>query len=185
MNNWRNQKIRDSKTDRKGALRINDQIDASQVRLIAADGEQLGIMPTTEALKVASGADLDLVEIAAKSEPPVCRIMDYGKHQFEQSKQKAAAKKNQKRIQVKEVKLRPGTDIGDYNIKLRNLKKFLEAGNKAKVTLRFRGREMAHQELGVEIMRRVKTDLDEWAVVESEPSLEGRQMVMVLAPKKK
>lgn len=184
--NWRNQKIRDVKSERKGSqLRINDEIDAPKVRLISADGEQRTIVSIAEALRAASDAEMDLVEIAAKSEPPVCRIMDYGKYQFEQSKQRAAAKKNQKRIQVKEVKLRPGTDIGDYNIKLRNLRKFIEAGNKAKVTLRFRGREMAHQELGVEMMKRVKADLDELATVESEPALEGRQMVMVLAPKKK
>ncbi len=155
------------------------------MRLVSADGEQRSIVSLAEALQAASDADMDLVEIAAKSEPPVCRIMDYGKYQFEQNKQRAVAKKNQKRIQVKEVKLRPGTDIGDYNIKLRNLKKFLEAGNKAKVTLRFRGREMAHQELGVDMMKRVKADLEEFAIVESEPALEGRQMVMVLAPKKK
>jgi len=124
------------------------------------------------------------VEISPNAEPPVCRVMDFGKFQYEESKKKAAAKKKQKQIQVKEVKFRPGTDIGDYNIKVRNLTRFLESGDKAKVTLRFRGREMAHRELGLELLKRVENDLNEVAVVEQHPRLEGRQMVMVLAPKR-
>jgi translation initiation factor IF-3 len=124
------------------------------------------------------------VEISPNAEPPVCRVMDFGKFQYEESKKKAAAKKKQKQIQVKEVKFRPGTDIGDYNIKVRNLTRFLENGDKAKVTLRFRGREMAHRELGLELLKRVEEDLKEVAAVEQHPRLEGRQMVMVLAPKR-
>ena len=124
------------------------------------------------------------MEISPNAEPPVCRVMDFGKFQYEESKKKAAAKKKQKQIQVKEVKFRPGTDIGDYNIKVRNLTRFLENGDKAKVTLRFRGREMAHRELGLELLKRVENDLNEVAVVEQHPRLEGRQMVMVLAPKR-
>jgi translation initiation factor IF-3 len=135
-------------------------------------------------LRVAEEAELDLVEISPNAEPPVCRVMDFGKYQYEESKKKAAAKKKQKQIHVKEVKFRPGTDIGDYNIKVRNLTRFLENGDKTKVTLRFRGREMAHRELGLELLKRVEEDLKELAVVEQYPKLEGRQMVMVLAPKR-
>ena len=135
--------------------------------------------------EAAYDVDLDLVEISPNAEPPVCRIMDYGKYLFEKSKQKAAAKKKQKQIHIKEIKFRPGTDIGDYQVKLRNLKRFLSDGDKAKVTMRFRGREMAHQELGRELLERVKADLEEYGTVESFPKLEGRQMVMVIAPLKK
>ena len=142
-------------------------------------------MPVKEALEAAYEADLDLVEISPNAEPPVCRIMDYGKYLFEKSKQKAAAKKKQKQIHIKEIKFRPGTDIGDYQVKLRNLKRFLSDGDKAKVTMRFRGREMAHQELGRDLLKRVETDLEEYGTVESFPKLEGRQMVMVIAPLKK
>lgn len=135
-------------------------------------------------MRVAEEAELDLVEISPNAEPPVCRVMDFGKYQYEESKKKAAAKKKQKQIHVKEVKFRPGTDIGDYNIKVRNLTRFLENGDKTKVTLRFRGREMAHRELGLELLKRVEEDLKDYAVVEQYPKLEGRQMVMVLAPKR-
>ena len=128
---------------------------------------------------------MDLVEIAPNAEPPVCRIMDYGKFRFEESKKLQTAKKKQKQTQVKEIKFRPGTDIGDYNIKLRKLISFLEEGDRTKVTLRFRGREMAHQELGMELLQRVKTDLEEYGTVEQEPKMEGRLMVMVLAPRKR
>ncbi len=138
-----------------------------------------------EALRVAEDAGLDLVEIAPQADPPVCRIMDYGKYRFEQSKKLQAAKKKQKQIQVKEVKFRPGTGEGDYQIKLRNLIRFLQDGDKAKVTVRFRGREMAHRELGMDLLKRIEKDLEEYAVVEQHPKMEGRQMVMVLAPKKK
>jgi len=143
------------------------------------------VVSTAQALQAAYDADLDLVEISPNAEPPVCRIMDYGKFMFEKSKQKAAAKKKQKQIHIKEIKFRPGTDIGDYQVKLRNLKRFLSDGDKTKVTLRFRGREMAHQELGRELLERVKSDLLEYGTVESFPKLEGRQMVMVIAPIKK
>jgi translation initiation factor IF-3 len=134
---------------------------------------------------LAEEAKLDLVEIAPNAEPPVCRIMDYGKFRFEEGKKLQQAKKKQKQIQVKEIKFRPGTDIGDYKIKLRKLTEFLEEGDRVKVTLRFRGREMAHQELGLELLQRVKHDLDEFGVVEQEPKSEGRMMVMVMAPKKR
>ncbi|ATG74029.1 translation initiation factor IF-3 [Zobellella denitrificans] len=142
-------------------------------------------MSINEALEAASAAGVDLVEISPNAEPPVCRIMDYGKFLYEKSKATKEQKKKQKQIQVKEIKFRPGTDEGDYQVKLRNLIRFLEEGNKAKVTLRFRGREMAHQELGFDLLNRIKADLDELALVEAFPKLEGRQAVMVLAPKKK
>lgn len=149
------------------------------------EGEALGVVSITEALEAASAQGVDLVEISPNAEPPVCRIMDYGKFLYEKSKATKEQKKKQKQIQVKEIKFRPGTDEGDYQVKLRNLVRFLEEGNKAKVTLRFRGREMAHQELGFDLLNRIKADLDELAVVEAFPKLEGRQAVMVLAPKKK
>ncbi len=153
--------------------------------MIGANGEQVGIVTLAEALQHAEAAKLDLVQIAADAEPVVCKIMDYGKQVFEAKKQKAAAKKKQKQIQVKEIKFRPGTDIGDYQVKLRNLIRFLENGDKAKVTLRYRGREMAHQELGMELLKRVENDLSELATVEQFPKMEGRQLTMVMAPKKK
>jgi len=155
------------------------------VRLIGPDGDQIGIVSREEALKVAEEAGLDLVEIAPQADPPVCRIMDYGKFLFEESKKAQQARRKQKQVQVKEVKFRPGTDEGDYQVKLRNLTRFLTEGDKAKVTLRFRGREMAHQELGRNLLKRVEEDLSDIAVVEQYPKMEGRQMVMVLAPKKK
>ena len=164
---------------------INENITAREVRLIGADGEQVGIVSIDEALRVAEEAKLDLVEISADAVPPVCRIMDYGKHLFEKKKQVAAAKKNQKQIQVKEVKFRPGTEEGDYQVKLRNLVRFLSDGDRAKVSLRFRGREMAHQELGMELLKRVEGDLAEYGSVEQHPKMEGRQLIMVIAPKKK
>lgn len=155
-----------------------------QIRLIGADGEQVGVVPTSEALETAAEAELDLVEVSPNAEPPVCRIMDYGKFKFEQSKKLQAARKKQKQIQLKEVKFRPGTDEGDYQVKLRNLIRFLSEGDKAKITLRFRGREMAHQELGLKLLQRVEADLEEFGLVEQRPRMEGRQMVMVLGPKK-
>ncbi|MGQ9426137.1 translation initiation factor IF-3 [Gilvimarinus sp. F26214L] len=165
--------------------RINDQINADQVRLIGADGQQVGIVSLDEALEAAKAASLDLVEIAPDADPIVCKILDYGKEQFEAKKAKAAARKKQKQQQIKEMKFRPGTDEGDYNVKLRNLMRFLEHGDKAKVSLRFRGREMAHQELGMEMMKRIETDLEEIAAVEQYPKMEGRQLIMVMAPRKK
>ena len=163
---------------------INDEIEANQVRLIGVDGEPAGIVPLAEAQGVAETAGLDLVQIT-DSEPVVCKIMDYGKHVFEAKKQKAAQKKKQKRTQVKEMKFRPGTEEGDYQVKLRNLVRFLENGDKAKVTLRYRGREMAHQEIGMELLKRVEADLAELGNVEQFPKMEGRQLTMVIAPKKK
>ena len=164
---------------------INENISAREVRLIGADGEQVGIVSIDEALRIAEEAKLDLVEIAAEAVPPVCRIMDYGKHLFEKKKQVAAAKKNQKQVQVKEIKFRPGTEEGDYQVKLRNLIRFLSDGDRAKVSLRFRGREMAHQELGLELLKRVEADLADYGTVEQQPKLEGRQLMMVIAPKKR
>jgi len=158
----------------------------NEVRLIGKEGEQVGVVSITEAMDAAAAVDLDLVEISPNAEPPVCKVMDYGKFLFEKSKAQKEQKKKQKQIQVKEVKFRPGTDIGDYQVKLRNLRRFLEAGDKAKVTIRFRGREMAHQEIGIELLNRVKGDLQDIANCEAFPNrVEGRQMIMVLAPIKK
>ena len=155
------------------------------MRVIDAEGEQAGILSRDEALQLAETADLDLVEIAPEADPPVCRIMDFGKFQFELNKKRHAAKKKQKQTHVKEVKFRPGTEEGDYQVKLRNLVRFLTNGDKTKVTLRFRGREMAHQQLGAQLLKRVAEDLTEHGSVEQFPKMEGRQMVMVIAPKKK
>ncbi|HEY6610714.1 MAG TPA: translation initiation factor IF-3 [Pseudomonas sp.] len=164
---------------------INENITAREVRLIGADGQQVGVVSIAEAIQAAEEAKLDLVEIVADAVPPVCRIMDYGKHLFEKKKQAAEAKKNQKQSQVKEVKFRPGTEEGDYQVKLRNLVRFLVDGDRAKVSLRFRGREMAHQELGMELLKRVENDLAEYGAVEQHPKMEGRQLIMVIAPKKR
>lgn len=166
-------------------MRVNEQITAPQVRLIGVEGEPIGIVPVAEALRLADEAELDLVEIAPLAEPPVCRVMDIGKYKYAESKRQHEAKLKQKQVQVKEVKFRPGTDEGDYNIKLRNLIKFLADGDKTKITLRFRGREIAHQQLGMQLMERIKADLTEHGIVEQFPKMEGRQMVMVLSPKKK
>ena len=152
--------------------------------MISADGEQAGIMPIQEAMEMASAEGLDLVEIAPNGEPPVCRIMDFGKFRFEQAKKAQLAKKKQKNVQVKEVKFRPGTEEADYQVKMRNVHRFLDEGNKVKLTLRFRGREMAHRELGAAMLKRVETELAEEITVEQYPRMEGRQMVMMIAPKK-
>jgi translation initiation factor IF-3 len=152
--------------------------------LIDNEGEQLGVVSIKDALSQAADLNLDLVEVSPQAKPPVCRIMNYGKYLFEQNKKKAEAKKKQKQMQVKEVKFRPVTEEGDYQVKLRNLKKFLESGDKAKVTLRFRGREMSHQELGMAMMERLEVDLEEYGSVEHKPKFEGRQIIMILAPKK-
>ncbi|MCK5383298.1 MAG: translation initiation factor IF-3 [Gammaproteobacteria bacterium] len=169
---------------KKPQHRINEKIIVPEVRVIDQEGEQVGVVSIEEAYKLASDINLDLVEISPNAEPPVCRIMDYGKFRFEENKKLQTAKKKQKQTQVKEIKFRPGTDIGDYNIKLRKLISFLEDGDRTKVTLRFRGREMAHQDLGMQLLQRVKVDLDDYGTVEQEPKMEGRLMVMVLAPKK-
>ena len=164
--------------------RINREITAPQVRLVGLEGEQLGIVSITEAMAKAEAAEVDLVEIAPLAEPPVVRIMDYGKFKYRESKRAHEAKLKLKQIQVKEVKFRPGTDEGDYKIKIRNLTRFLAEGDKAKVTMRFRGREMAHQEFGIRLLERIRNDLEPYSQVEQFPRLEGRQMVMLLAPKK-
>ncbi|MFZ4077687.1 MAG: translation initiation factor IF-3 [Legionellaceae bacterium] len=165
--------------------RINHQISVPEVRLIDAEGQQVGIISTREALRAAEESGLDLVEISPTAKPPVCRIMDYGKYQFEVSKKQAEAKKKQKQIQVKELKFRPTTEEGDYQVKLRNLIRFLEHGDKVKVTLRFRGREVAHQELGMKILDSIQVDTAEYGIVEQQAKREGRQLMMVLSPKKK
>ena len=176
---WRGLNIAQEKKNRR-----NEQIDTPQVRLIGSDGEQVGIVNVEEAIEAAKEENLDLVEVVPNAEPPVCRIMDYGRFRFEQSKKKNAARKKAKQIQIKEVKFRPGTEEGDYRVKMKNLTKFLEQGDKAKVTLRFRGREMAHREIGSRLLERVRNDLEDIATVEQFPKMEGRQMIMVLAPRK-
>ncbi|WP_376695508.1 translation initiation factor IF-3 [Wenzhouxiangella sp. EGI_FJ10305] len=169
-------------TDKK--TRRNEDITAREVRVVGSEGDQIGVMAIRDALARAEEEGMDLVEIAPQAEPPVCRIMDWGKYRFEQSKKAQAARKKQKQVQIKEVKFRPGTDDHDYDVKMRNLRRFIEEGDKVKVTLRFRGREMAHQELGLEILQRVEKDMAEETVVEQRPRMEGRQMVMMLSPKK-
>lgn len=153
--------------------------------MIGAEGEQVGVVSISEALQTAYDANMDLVEISPNADPPVCKVMDYGKYQFEQNKKLQAAKKKQKQIQIKEIKFRPGTEEGDYQVKLRNLTKFLNDGDKTKITVRFKGRELSHRELGMDLLKRIETDLEEIAAVEQFPKLEGRQMVMVMGPKKK
>jgi translation initiation factor IF-3 len=164
---------------------VNDDIDAREVRLILEDGTQRGIVTKDEALEIARAARLDLVLISPDADPVVCKIMDFGKHVFELKKQRAANRKRQKVVQIKEMKFRPGTEEGDYQVKLRNLIRFLNDGDKAKVTLRFRGRELAHQQIGADLMQRLKEDLAEHGIVEQEAKMEGRQLTMVLAPTKK
>ncbi|OGO94194.1 MAG: translation initiation factor IF-3 [Coxiella sp. RIFCSPHIGHO2_12_FULL_42_15] len=164
---------------RSKQTRVNNQIRVPEVRLIDQDGHQVGVVTIRSALQAAEEAGLDLVEISPNAKPPVCRIMDFGKYTFEQNKRRSAAKKKQKLIQVKEVKFRPATDVGDYNVKVRKIREFLERGDKVKISLRFRGREMQHRELGMELLNRIKTDLDNFTV-EQEPRLEGRQMTMVV-----
>jgi translation initiation factor IF-3 len=166
-------------------VRRNDEIEAAEVRVIGSDGEQAGVMGLSAAIELAKDEGLDLVEVSPMAEPPVCRIMDFGKYLFEQNKKSQSAKRKQKHVHVKEIKFRPGTDEGDYQIKLRKLIHFLEIGDKTKVTLRFRGREMAHKELGANLLTRVRDDLDEYGSVEQMPQMEGRQMIMVIAPRKK
>lgn len=155
------------------------------MRVIDSTGKQAGVMPLAEALEIAREEGLDLVEVSPTADPPVCRVMDFGKYLFELNKKAQSARRKQKQVHVKEIKFRPGTDEGDYRIKLRKLNDFLLSGDKTKVTLRFRGREMAHQELGARLLARVREDLNEIGVVEQMPQMEGRQMVMVMAPKKK
>ena len=165
--------------------RRNGEITSPKVRVIGPDNQQIGIMFTREAIQYAEENGMDLVEVSPTAEPPVCRVMDFGKYLFEVNKKQQVARKKQKQIQVKEVKFRPTTDEGDYQIKLRNLTRFLTEGDKAKVTLRYRGRELLHQDIGVEILERIKKDLEEVGMIEQFPRLEGKQMVMIIGPKKK
>ena len=164
---------------------INDEINANKVRLIGSKGEQIGILSLGEALDKAKESSLDLVQMAKEGDPLVCKLMDHGKHVFDSKKQKSASRKKQKRILIKEIKFRPVTEENDYQIKVNKIKNFLEEGNKAKVTLRFRGREMAHQNIGMNLLKRVEEDLESIANVEQFPTLEGRQLVMMMAPNKK
>lgn len=165
--------------------RKNEDIRVPRVRVIGADGEMVGILGRDQALALAEESGLDLVEIQPTADPPVCRIMDYGKFRFDLQKKASAAKKKQKQVELKELKFRPVTDQGDYDIKLRNLRRFIEEGDKVKVNIRFRGREMAHQDLGLAMAKRIEDDLGDEVVIEQRPRLEGRQMVMMIAPKRK
>ena len=167
------------------AHRLNEEITVPEIRLQGLEGEQLGIVSVRAALQMAEEAEVDLVEIAPTANPPVCRIMDYGKFKYQEQKRAHEAKLKQKQVQVKEIKLRPGTDENDYQIKLRNMTRFLEEGDKVKVTLRFRGREMAHQEFGMRQLERIKADVDAIGQVEQMPKMEGRQMIMIIGPAKK
>jgi len=167
----------------KEGPRVNEAINVQTVRLIDENSEQVGVVHIREALEMAHEAGLDLVEISPNADPPVCKILDYGKFKYEQQKRKSEQRKKQKIVEVKEVKLRPNIDENDYQVKMRNLKRFIDDGNKVKVTLRFRGREMAHQELGMEVLKRVREDYAEYIKVEQFPKMEGRQMTMVVAPR--
>jgi translation initiation factor IF-3 len=162
--------------------RINDRIRADEIRLIGADGENAGVVTPRRALEMAEEVGLDLVEISPNANPPVCKIMDYGKYKYEQQKRESEARKKQKIIEVKEVKFRPGTDTHDYQVKMRNVLKFLEGGDKVKITLRFRGREMAHQDLGRNLLERIAEDVKDVGRIENMPKMEGRQMIMIIGP---
>ncbi len=164
---------------------MNEDITAPEVRLIAEDGEQRGIMPLEQAQAMADEAGVDLVELVPDAEPPVCRLMDYGKFKFQQKKKLHDQRKRQRQVHIKEIKFRPGTEKGDYDVKLRKLTEFIEVGDRVKVTVRFRGREMAHMELGTQLLERVENDTSEFATVEQYPQAEGRQMTMLLVPKKR
>ena len=168
---------------RETGPRINDRIRSPEIRLIGADGENVGVVTPARAMSMAQEAGLDLVEISPNAEPPVCKIMDFGKYKYETQKREAEARKKQHIIEIKEIKFRPGTDTHDYDVKMRSVLKFLDEGDKVKVTLRFRGREMAHQDLGMELLNRVAADVAEFGKIESMPRLEGRQMVMMIGPK--
>ncbi|MEX0810143.1 MAG: translation initiation factor IF-3 [Dongiaceae bacterium] len=163
--------------------RINHEINAREVRLVGADGAMLGVVPIRDAIAQAEDAGLDLVEVSPNAAPPVCKILDFGKFKYEERKRKHDARKKQRIIEVKEIKMRPGIDIHDYQVKMRAIQRFIEEGDKVKVTMRFRGREMAHQELGLKVLDRVRGDMDEKAKIEQLPRLEGRQMIMIMAPK--
>ncbi|MBI3533215.1 MAG: translation initiation factor IF-3 [Curvibacter sp. PD_MW3] len=177
--------FRDRRQREERKHRLNREIMAPEVRVSGPDNEPLGVLSLAEALRLAGDMDVDLIEIVATANPPVCRLMDYGKFKFQEQKKAAEAKSKQKVIEVKEIKFRPGTDDGDYNIKLRNIKRFLDEGDKCKITLRFRGREITHQEIGMALLNRMRDDLADLIVVEQFPKLEGRQMIMMIAPGKK
>jgi len=177
--------IRDRRQREERKHRLNREIMAPEVRLSGIENEPLGVVSLMEALRLAGELDVDLVEIAATATPPVCRLMDYGKFKYQEQKKAAEAKSKQKVIEVKEIKFRPGTDDGDYNIKVRNIKRFLDDGDKCKITLRFRGREITHQEIGLALLQRIREELADLILVEQFPKLEGRQMVMMIAPGKK
>ena len=162
--------------------RVNENIICSEVRLIGSDGDNVGLVSPEKALELSEEAGLDLVEISPNASPPVCKIMDYGKYKYEQQKRESEARKNQKIIEVKEIKFRPGTDTHDYEVKMRSVTKFLEKGDKVKITMRFRGREMAHQELGRELLERVAADIEDYGKIENIPKMEGRQMTMMIGP---
>ena len=167
----------------KGGRRINEEIETAEVRLVDPSGEVLGVVPTQEALAKAEEFGLDLVEMASNASPPVCKILDYGKLKYVDQKRKAEARKKTKTFDVKEIKMRPGIELHDYDVKMKAMRRFLDEGDKVKVTLRFRGREMSHQELGMKILDRVRGDLEKFAKVEQYPKMEGRQMVMVIVPR--
>ena len=177
--------FRDRRHREERQHRLNREIMAPEVRLIGPDNEQLGVVSLAEALRMAGDADVDLVEVVANATPPVCRLIEYGKFKYHEQKKAAEAKAKQKVIEVKEIKFRPGTDDGDYNIKMRNIRRFLEDGDKCKITLRFRGREITHQELGLALLQRIRDDLGDSIIVEQFPKLEGRQMIMMIAPGRK
>ena len=177
--------FRDRRQREERKHRLNREITAPEVRLSGPENEPIGIVSLQEALRMAGDMDVDLVEIAATANPPVCRLMDYGKFKYQEQKKAAEAKAKQTVIEIKEVKFRPGTDDGDYNIKMRNIRRFLDDGDKCKITLRFRGREITHQELGLALLNRIRDDLADLIVVEQFPKLEGRQMIMMIAPGKK
>lgn len=177
--------IRDRRRREERKHRLNREIQAPEVRVSGPNNEAMGVMSITEALRTAGEMDVDLVEIAPTAKPPVCRLVDYGKFRYQEQKKAAEAKAKQKVVDVKEVKFRPGTDDGDYQIKMRNIRRFLDDGNKCKVTLRYRGREITHQEIGMALLQRIRDELEETAVVEQFPKLEGRQMIMMLAPARK
>ncbi|MBT2322422.1 translation initiation factor IF-3 [Variovorax paradoxus] len=177
--------FRDRRHREERQHRLNREIMAPEVRLIGPENEQLGVVSLAEALRLAGEQDVDLVEVVAAANPPVCRLIEYGKFKYHEQKKAAEAKSKQKVIEVKEIKFRPGTDEGDYNIKMRNIRRFLDEGDKCKITLRFRGREITHQELGLALLQRIRDDLGDAIVVEQFPKLEGRQMIMMIAPGRK
>ncbi|WP_082517596.1 translation initiation factor IF-3 [Variovorax sp. Root318D1] len=177
--------FRDRRHREERQHRLNREIMAPEVRLVGPENEPMGVMSLSEALRLAGEADVDLVEVVAAANPPVCRLIEYGKFKYHEQKKAAEAKSKQKVIEVKEIKFRPGTDDGDYNIKMRNIKRFLEEGDKCKITLRFRGREITHQELGLALLQRIRDELADLIVVEQFPKLEGRQMIMMIAPGRK